>query len=61
MQLKSWQLVLATVAVSFMLALAEVPAADRFTTAAISMSAGVAALSLMAASALLGASLGFVV
>lgn len=60
MQLKSWQLVLATVAISFMLALAEVPATDRFTTAAISLSAGVAALSLMAASALLGARWGFV-
>lgn len=60
MQLKSWQLVLAIVAMSFTLTLAEVPSADRFTTAAISLSAGVAALSLMAASALLGARWGFV-
>ncbi len=55
MQLKSWQLVLFMVVISFMLTAAEIPSADRFTTAAISLSAGVAALSLMAASALLGA------
>ncbi len=60
MQLKSWQLVLAIVVISFMLTLAEVPSADRFTTAAISLSSGVAALSLMAVAALLGARWGFI-
>jgi predicted ferric reductase len=60
MQLKSWQLVLFIVVVSFMLTLVEVPVADRSTMAAISLSSGVAALSLMAASALLGARWSFV-
>ncbi len=60
MQLKSWQLVLFIVVVSFMLTAAEIPSADRFTTAAISLSAGVAALSLMAVAALLGARWGFI-
>lgn len=60
MQLKSWQLVLLVVVISFMLTLAEVPSVDRFSSAAASLSAGVAALSLMGVSALLGARWGFV-
>lgn len=55
MQLKSWQLVLFIVAISFTLTAAEIPSADRFTSASASLSAGVTALSLMAVAALLGA------
>lgn len=59
-QLKSWQLVLFIAFISFVLTAAEVASADRYTTAAIRLSAGIAALSLMAAAVLLGGYWGFV-
>ncbi|HEY8354590.1 MAG TPA: ferredoxin reductase family protein [Methylophilaceae bacterium] len=55
MQLKSWQPVVTITVISFALTLAEVPSKDIFTTAAFSLAAGAAALSLMATAAMLGA------
>jgi predicted ferric reductase len=54
MQIKSWQTILVLSVLSFALVLAEIPRADWLTTAALSLSAGVAALALMGAAALLG-------
>ncbi|WP_129645989.1 ferredoxin reductase family protein [Peristeroidobacter agariperforans] len=52
--MKSWHAILFLTTVSFALVLAEIPRADWFTTAALSLSAGVAAFALMGAAALLG-------
>ena len=54
MAVKSWQAVLAVVAVSSGLTLLEVPAETWPTTATLSLACGVAALSLMATAAILG-------
>ncbi len=60
MQLKSWQAVLLIVFICFVLTMTEVPYVDSFTISTVSLSAGVAALSLMALAALLGARWGLV-
>lgn len=54
MHIKSWQVIALIAAVSVTATLAEIPRDDWLTTAAISLSCGVTALSLMGASALLG-------
>ena len=55
MQIKPWQLITVLVMASALLVAAEIPAATWWGTAALSLTTGVAALSLMAASAILGA------
>lgn len=55
MKLKAWQLITLLVAVSALLVAMQIPPATWFGTAAASLAAGVAALSLMAAAAVLGA------
>lgn len=54
MRIKPWHAIGFLTALSFALVLAEVPRAHWFTLAALSLSAGVTAFSLMAAAALLG-------
>lgn len=54
MQVKSWHAIVFLTALSFALVLPEIPRADWLTPAALSLSSGVAALSLMGAAALLG-------
>lgn len=51
--MKTWQIVLTIIAVSFGLTLIEIPASTRLGTAALSLASGVAALALMAAAAIL--------
>jgi predicted ferric reductase len=51
---KSWQAVTAVIVVSFGLTLLEIPSGTWFTTAALSLACGVAALSLMGTAAILG-------
>lgn len=55
MQIKSWQLITGLVMASGLLVAAEIPAVTWWSTAALSLTTGVAALSLMAAAAILGA------
>ena len=55
MQIKSWQLIGVLVAVSALVVAVQIPPATWFGTAAASLAAGVAALALMAAAAVLGA------
>ena len=54
MHIKSWHTILLLTVLSFALVLAEIPRQDWFTTAAMSLGAGVTAFSLMGAAALLG-------
>jgi predicted ferric reductase len=54
MRLTSWHTILFLTLVSFALVLAEIPRDDWFTTAALSLGAGVTAFSLMGTAALLG-------
>jgi predicted ferric reductase len=54
MRIKSWHAILFLAALSFALVLAEIPSIHWFTTAALSLAAGVTAFSLMGAAALLG-------
>ncbi|MFA5600181.1 MAG: ferric reductase-like transmembrane domain-containing protein, partial [Phenylobacterium sp.] len=54
MAVKSWQAVTAVIVVSFGLTLLEIPSGTWFTTAALSLACGVAALSLMGTAAILG-------
>ncbi len=54
MHITSWHVIAVITAVSTVVTLAEIPREDWLTTAAISLSSGVSALSLMGASALLG-------
>ncbi|WP_454828691.1 ferredoxin reductase family protein [Pseudoxanthomonas wuyuanensis] len=60
MPIKSWQAVLIPSVLSFALVAAELPQGDRLSTAAFSLSAGVAALALMAIAAMLSARVKFV-
>ncbi len=59
MRIKPWHAIAFPTALSAALVLVEVPATHWFTPAALSLSAGVAALSLMAAAAILGGRLRF--
>lgn len=54
MHIKSWHTVLFLTVLSFALVLAEIPRQDWFTTAAVSLAAGVTAFSLMGTAAFLG-------
>ena len=54
MHIKTWHTVVVLTALSFVLVLAEIPRDDWLSTQALSLSAGVAAFSLMGAAALLG-------
>ena len=60
MSLRVWQAVAIPSVVSFLLVLAEIPSKTWFTSNALSLGAGVAALSLMATAALLGSRWGWV-
>jgi len=60
MKLNSWSAIGSLVAISFAVTLAEIPSSTWFSTATLSLGAGVSALTLMGAAALLGGRLSFV-